>query len=70
MFFLMGFFIHHVYSATLVAMTERNGEMESIFSGYKFVDEQTVDEEMKIAAVEPSVLFRPRRIHRNRNWDR
>jgi hypothetical protein len=51
-------------------MTERNGEMESIFSGYKFVDDQTVDEEMKIAAVEPSVLFRPRRIHRNRNWDR
>lgn len=70
LFFLMGFFIHHVYSAVLVAMTERNAEMESVFSGYKFVDDQTIDEELKIAHLEPRHLFRPRRIHRNRDWDR
>ncbi len=70
MFFLMAFFIHHVYSAVLVAMTERNGEMESVFSGYKFVDDQTIDEEMKIASLEPRELFSKRKIHRNREWDR
>jgi Ni/Fe-hydrogenase 1 B-type cytochrome subunit len=70
MFFLMGFFIHHVYSAVLVAMTERNAEMESIFSGYKFVDDETIDQELEIAHLEPRHLFKPRRIHRNRTWDR
>jgi Ni/Fe-hydrogenase 1 B-type cytochrome subunit len=70
MFFLMAFFIHHVYSATLVAMTERNAEMESIFSGYKFVDDDTIDEELKIADLEPKRLFSQRKIHRTRNWDR
>jgi Ni/Fe-hydrogenase 1 B-type cytochrome subunit len=70
MFFLMGFFIHHVYSAVLVAMTERNAEMESIFSGYKFVDDETIDEELQIAAGESRHLFPARRIHRNRHWDR
>jgi Ni/Fe-hydrogenase 1 B-type cytochrome subunit len=70
MFFLMGFFIHHVYSAVLVAMTERNAEMESIFSGYKFVDDQTNDEELEIARLEPQALFSKRKIHRTRDWDR
>ena len=27
------------------------------FSGYKFVDDQTIDEEMKIASLEPRELF-------------
>ena len=70
MFFLMGFFIHHVYSAVLVAMTERNAEMEGIFSGYKFVPDEVIDEELKIAHLEPRYLFKPRKIHRNRTWDR
>ena len=70
MFFLMAFFIHHVYSAVLVAMTERNAEMEGIFSGYKFVTDETIDEEMEIAKLEPKQFFRKRRIHRSRNWDR
>jgi hypothetical protein len=51
-------------------MTERNAEMESIFSGYKFVDDETIDEEMEIAALEPKHIFSKRRIHRTRNWDR
>jgi len=54
----------------LVAMTERNAEMESIFSGYKFVDDETIDEELEIAALEPRHLFGKRKIHRTRNWDR
>lgn len=70
LFFLMGFFIHHVYSAVLVAMTERNAEMESIFSGYKFVDDQTIDEELEIARLEPGHIFSKRKIHRTRDWDR
>jgi Ni/Fe-hydrogenase 1 B-type cytochrome subunit len=66
----MAFFIHHVYSAVLVAMTERNAEMESIFSGYKFVDDETIDEELEIASLEPQQLFSKRKIHRTRDWDR
>ncbi|MBV8116166.1 MAG: Ni/Fe-hydrogenase, b-type cytochrome subunit [Silvibacterium sp.] len=37
MFCFMAFVIHHVYSAVLVSMGQKNGLMESIFSGWKFV---------------------------------
>ncbi len=37
MWLLLGFFVHHVYSALLFAWKEKEGTMESIFSGYKFV---------------------------------
>ncbi|HVS15639.1 MAG TPA: Ni/Fe-hydrogenase, b-type cytochrome subunit [Thermoanaerobaculia bacterium] len=37
MWLLLGFFAHHLFSALLMARVERNGTMESIFSGYKFV---------------------------------
>lgn len=37
MFFFLAFVIHHVYSAVLVSWEERNGLIESIFTGYKFV---------------------------------
>ena len=33
---LIGFAIHHVYSGLLVSIVERNGTMDSIFSGWKF----------------------------------
>ncbi|HEY7318743.1 MAG TPA: Ni/Fe-hydrogenase, b-type cytochrome subunit [Candidatus Binatia bacterium] len=36
MWLLLGFAIHHLYSATLMDIEERNGLMTSIFSGYKF----------------------------------
>ena len=39
MWLLLGFFVHHVYSAWLMSEIEQNGTMESIFSGYKFVPE-------------------------------
>jgi Ni/Fe-hydrogenase 1 B-type cytochrome subunit len=44
MFLLAAFFIHHIYSALLVGISERNGEMESIFTGWKFVPKRLVDE--------------------------
>jgi len=37
MWLLLGFAVHHVYSAALMSTVEANATMESIFSGYKFV---------------------------------
>lgn len=36
MWLLIGFFVHHFYSALLVAIVEKNGTLDSIFSGYKW----------------------------------
>ena len=45
MFIFLAFFIHHVYSAVLVGIAEKNGEMESIFTGWKFVPRHLVEED-------------------------
>ena len=45
MFAFFAFVIHHVYSAVLVSWEERNGLIESIFTGYKFVPEAELEEE-------------------------
>jgi Ni/Fe-hydrogenase 1 B-type cytochrome subunit len=37
MWLLLGFAVHHVYSALLMDAEEKNGLISSIFSGYKFV---------------------------------
>lgn len=37
MWLLLGFAVHHVYSAVLMSTIEANGTMESMFSGHKFV---------------------------------
>jgi len=37
MWLLLGFVVHHVYSAILTSVVERNGTMESIFTGNKWV---------------------------------
>jgi Ni/Fe-hydrogenase 1 B-type cytochrome subunit len=37
MWLLLGFAVHHVASAVLVSRVEKNGILDSIFSGYKFV---------------------------------
>lgn len=37
MWLLIGFAVHHVYSAVLVSLVEKNGEIDSIVSGYKWV---------------------------------
>lgn len=49
MYLLIGFAIHHVYSAILVAREERNALMESIYTGYKFAPEALLDEEIDAA---------------------
>ncbi len=44
MYVFLAFMIHHVYSAVLVSIEERNGLLESIFSGYKFIPEWELKE--------------------------
>jgi Ni/Fe-hydrogenase 1 B-type cytochrome subunit len=34
------FFLHHIYTAMLVAVEEESGLMESIFTGWKFFPER------------------------------
>ena len=36
MWLLIGFFVHHFYSALLVTIVKKNGTLDSIFSGYKW----------------------------------
>jgi Ni/Fe-hydrogenase 1 B-type cytochrome subunit len=43
MWLLLGFFAHHVWSAFLISNVERNGTLESIFSGYKFIPRDQLD---------------------------
>lgn len=47
MFLLIGFFVHHLYSALVNAFDLKNGLMGSIFSGWKFMPRSVVLEEMK-----------------------
>jgi Ni/Fe-hydrogenase 1 B-type cytochrome subunit len=54
MWLLIGFAIHHVYSAALMSTVEQNATMESIFSGYKFVPREDL--------IESGYRFRPRRM--------
>ncbi|ACO32909.1 MULTISPECIES: Ni/Fe-hydrogenase, b-type cytochrome subunit [Acidobacterium] len=46
MFLLIGFFVHHLYSALINAFDLKNGIMGSIFSGWKFMQRSVVEEEM------------------------
>ncbi|HTZ60440.1 MAG TPA: Ni/Fe-hydrogenase, b-type cytochrome subunit [Acidobacteriaceae bacterium] len=50
MFSFMAFLIHHVYSAVLVAIEQRNGLMESIFSGWKFVPQRLLMDDSRIGS--------------------
>jgi Ni/Fe-hydrogenase 1 B-type cytochrome subunit len=49
MFGLWSFFVYHVYMAMLVSVEEKNGVMESIFTGYKFLSERELDSEVASA---------------------
>lgn len=40
MWLILGFFVHHLYSALLFSFEEKMGTVESIFSGYKFVSSE------------------------------
>ena len=48
MFAFFAFVIHHVYSAILVSWEERNGLIESIFTGYKFIPKDELKEDAKL----------------------
>lgn len=39
----LAFVIHHVYSVFLCAMSERNGLVEAMFDGYKFIEEESLE---------------------------
>jgi Ni/Fe-hydrogenase 1 B-type cytochrome subunit len=45
MFAFFAFVIHHVYSAVLISWEERNGLIESIFTGYKFIPKDELEED-------------------------
>ena len=47
MYCFIAFLIHHVYSAVLVSMEQRNGLMKSIFSGWKFVPRSLLESEVQ-----------------------
>ena len=36
MWLLIGFIVHHIYSAVLTAIVEKNGTIDSMFSGWKW----------------------------------
>jgi len=40
MWLLLGFAVHHVYSGILMSQIEQNATVESIFSGYKFINRE------------------------------
>jgi Ni/Fe-hydrogenase 1 B-type cytochrome subunit len=42
MWLILGFAVHHVYSAIYMSQVEANATVESIFSGYKFVPPEDV----------------------------
>jgi len=43
MWLLLGFVVHHVYSAILTAIVERNGTVDSIFSGNKWIPREQAE---------------------------
>ena len=43
MWLLLGFSVHHVYSAVLVSIVEKNGTIDSIISGYKWVPRRDLE---------------------------
>ncbi len=45
MWLLLGFVVQHVYSAVLTSVVERNGTMESIFTGNKWVPRKLAEQD-------------------------
>jgi Ni/Fe-hydrogenase 1 B-type cytochrome subunit len=45
MWLLIGFVVHHVYSALLTSRVEKNGTLDSIFSGYKYLPKDMPDDD-------------------------
>jgi Ni/Fe-hydrogenase 1 B-type cytochrome subunit len=53
MFGFWAFFIHHLYTAILVSIEEQDGLMDSIFSGYKFVSEHELRDDLAVQELQP-----------------
>jgi Ni/Fe-hydrogenase 1 B-type cytochrome subunit len=53
MFIFLAFVIHHVYSAILVSIEERNGLFESIITGYKHIPKWELAEDECAAPPQP-----------------
>ncbi|HEU0032583.1 MAG TPA: Ni/Fe-hydrogenase, b-type cytochrome subunit [Kofleriaceae bacterium] len=47
MWLLIGFVVHHLFSALLTSRVERNGTIDSIFSGYKFLPKNLPEDDDK-----------------------
>lgn len=47
MWLLLGFVVHHIFSALLVARVEKNGTLDSIFSGWKYLAKDRASEYQK-----------------------
>jgi Ni/Fe-hydrogenase 1 B-type cytochrome subunit len=60
MFAFWAFFVHHVYSAVLVGMEEKNGIVGSIFSGYKFTTEEVLQNDVLRNPVDPERVPEPK----------
>lgn len=45
MWLLLGFVVHHIFSALLVSRVEKNGTLDSIFSGYKFLPKDRIPDD-------------------------
>ncbi len=56
MFMLIGFTIHHIYSAWLVSREKKNGTLDSIFSGYKYITEAELSETDASRQVVPNTV--------------
>ncbi len=59
MFMLIGFTIHHIYSAWLVSREKQNGTLDSIFSGYKYVTDDELAETDVTRQVVPVTVPQP-----------
>lgn len=46
MWLLLGFFVHHLAAAILVSRSLATGTMESIFSGFKFITREQLEEDL------------------------
>jgi Ni/Fe-hydrogenase 1 B-type cytochrome subunit len=56
MFGFWMFFIHHLYTAILVSVEEQDGLMDSIFSGYKFVPEHELRDDLAVQELQPDAV--------------
>lgn len=50
MWLLLGFVAHHIFSALLISRVERNGTLDSIFSGFKFMRSEELDRDLERGA--------------------